>query len=213
MRGIFLTVEGIDGCGKTTQAELLSNYLIRRGFSVVRTREPGGTSLAEDLRNILLNPKNLIYPMTELFLYAASRAQHTQELIKPSLEDGKIVICERYIDASVAYQGYGRGIDLSIIERLNEIATEGLKPDITILFDIDVEKAFELKRRNSFLFDRLEMEEIEFHKRVRNGYLEIAKKEKRFRIIKVDGSVKDVHNRVIEVWEDFYRCFLQEIDR
>ncbi|RLD16880.1 MAG: dTMP kinase [Caldiserica bacterium] len=213
MRGIFLTVEGIDGCGKTTQAELLQNYLIKKGFPVIKTREPGGTSLAEDLRNILLSPKNLIYPMTELLLYAASRAQHTQELIKPSLENGKIVICERYIDASLAYQGYGRGIDLSIIERLNEIATEGLKPDITILFDIDVERAFELKRRNSFLFDRLEMEEMEFHKRVRNGYLEIAKKEKRFRIIKVDGSVKDVHNKVIEVWEEFYRCFLQEIGR
>jgi len=207
-KGVFITIEGIDGCGKTTQTQLLGDYLTKKGFSIVKTREPGGTSLAENLRNILLNPESVIYPLTELFLYAASRAQHTQELILPSLNEGKVVICERYIDASLAYQGYARDLDIELIKELNNIATGGLRPDITFLFDLPVEEAIRFKKNNNFLFDRLEREEITFHEKVRKGYLKIAEEEKqRFRIIEVKGSIEEVHNKIIEEWEKFYGNF------
>jgi len=207
-KGVFITIEGIDGCGKTTQTQLLGDYLTKKGFSIVKTREPGGTSLAENLRNILLNPESVIYPLTELFLYAASRAQHTQELILPSLNEGKVVICERYIDASLAYQGYARDLDIELIKELNNIATGGLRPDITFLFDLPVEEAIRFKKNNNFLFDRLEREEITFHEKVRKGYLKIAAEEKqRFRIIEVKGSIEEVHNKIIEEWEKFYGNF------
>ncbi|HLD29394.1 MAG TPA: dTMP kinase [bacterium] len=206
--GIFITVEGIDGCGKTTQTALLEKHLLEKGFDVVRTREPGGTSLAETVREILLNPESVICPLTELLLYAAARTQHTEELIKPSLKAGKIVICERYIDASLAYQGYGRGLDKKIIKELNAMATQGIRPHLTFLLDIDPRKAQERKEKNGLLFDRLEREKIEFHNRVRKGYLKIAALEKkRFRIIDVEKNPEEVRSDILREWERFYSGF------
>lgn len=174
-RGIFITFEGPDGSGKTTHSIKLTEYLSRLGLPVVHTREPGGTSIAEQLRKVLLNPNSSISPQTELLLYEAARAQHTRELIRPALEQGKVVICERYADATVAYQGYGRKWDLTTIKRLNKIVTEGLEPDLTFLIDIDVKKGLARLQRDKRKIDRLEQETLAFHQRVRQGYLKLAR--------------------------------------
>ena len=199
-RGHFVTFEGGDGCGKTTQSLLIVKKLKGLGFDVVHTREPGGTMVAEALRKILLNPENNIAPITELLLYEACRAQHTNELILPALKDGKFVICERYTDATVAYQGFGRGLDRKIISQLNSIATSGLVPDITILFDFDIGKG--LSRANDRGKDRLEKEDELFHRKVRSGYLWLAKKfPSRVRMIDSrDCSIEEIAVRVFEIF-------------
>jgi len=186
---VFITFEGIEGCGKSTQSKLLFEELIDRGFSVVLTREPGGTEASEEIRKIILKKwKERFTPFAELSLYEAARSLHVENLIKPSLEEGAVVICDRFTDSTLAYQGYGRGLSLELIERLNFEATEGLKPDLTFLLDLPVEIAFKrLDRKN---LDRMESEEISFHERVRKGFLEIARKE-RSRIVVLDGT-KDV---------------------
>lgn len=220
----FITLEGPDGCGKTTQSILLAAYFRKKGFDVVHTREPGGTSFAENLRRILLDPKHKILPMAELLLYEASRAQHTDEIIRPALGKGKVVICERYTDATCAYQGYGRKIDLCAIEQLNKIATSGLLPDLTILLDIPVSEGLKRARGERSLGrrrekregedrrksarqtdgkwengDRLEQENSAFHNRVRKGYFALAKKEpERIKIVYADGTIKQIHKRICE---------------
>jgi len=195
--GLFITFEGPDGSGKTTQSTLLVKYLVKKGYNVFHTREPGGTSLAEFLRGVLLRPDAKIAPVTELLLYSAARAQHTYELIKPALSFKKIVICERYTDATVAYQGYGRGLDLKLIEQLNKIATGGLKPDLTIILDIPVEKGL-MRVEKGRKTDRLENEDIMFHKRVRRGYWAIAKKsQKRVKIINSLGNTQKTHYKIL----------------
>src|SRR5258707_6191538 len=142
MRGLFITLEGIDGSGKSTQRELLAQELRRRGFDIVITREPGGTAIGEGIRHLMVcDATEHIAPTTELLLYVAARAQHVAELIRPSLEAGRTVISDRYTDSTVAFQGYGRGLDLMMIEELNNFATGGLKPDLTIVFDLDPEMA------------------------------------------------------------------------
>src|SRR5271157_786725 len=143
-KGLFITFEGIDGCGKSTQSKLLAGRLKRAGYKVVYTREPGGTRLAEKLRDILLHPANKISPLAELFLYEASRAEHVSKIILPAVRSKKIVVCDRFFDATVAYQGYGRGLDLNVIETLNRFASTGLTPDLTILLDISAREG--LKR-------------------------------------------------------------------
>ncbi|MDI6641065.1 MAG: dTMP kinase [Elusimicrobiota bacterium] len=205
MKGIFITFEGPDGSGKSTQVELLVNYLRLRGYDVVHTREPGGTSLAEFLRDVLLKVDANISPTTELLLYAASRAQHTSELIRPALKLGKIVLCERYTDATVAYQGYGRKINLKLVHQLNKIATDGLTPDLTILLDLPVEKG--LKRiKKGRIKDRFEREELSFHRRVRSGYLSIAKLEpKRIKVISSLGSIENTHKKIIKIVAETFR--------
>jgi dTMP kinase len=173
-RGLFITTEGTDGSGKTTQIKLIESYLIEKGFEVVVTREPGGTAIGEKIRSIILDTENsnMSY-ITEMMLYASARAQLVNELIKPSLEAGKVVICDRFIDSSFVYQGFGRNIDIEIIERVNNIALDGVSPDITLFFDIDPEIA--LKRRiQSTGADRIEQEAMDFHKKVYNGYKKLA---------------------------------------
>jgi len=172
--GFFITLEGPDKTGKSTQAGFLVKHLEKLGFSVVWTREPGGTPFAEAIRAALLNPEHKVSAMAELLLYEASRAQHVGEKILPALKAGKIVVCERFTMSTLAYQGYGRGMPLSEIEKLNRLASGGLKPDLTFVFDMDdSEFSRRLSKKRS---DRLELEPAEFRLRVQKGYRELAKK-------------------------------------
>ncbi|HEX2924916.1 MAG TPA: dTMP kinase, partial [Ruminiclostridium sp.] len=165
-KGIFITFEGTDGSGKTTQIRRLENYMKEKGYDVVLSREPGGTRVSEIIRALILDPQNKeIVPLTEMILYAASRAQHVAEVIEPAVENGKIVICDRYVDSSYAYQGGGRGMDLKTIADVNRIAINGTVPDITFFLDIDPEISIR-RRINSTGADRIEQEKLEFHQRV-----------------------------------------------
>jgi dTMP kinase len=199
MRGKFIALEGPEGAGKSTQAEMLASYMKDRGHDVVRTREPGGVSIAEQLREMLLNPGNFIFPRAELLLYAAGRAQHTEELILPALKEGKHVVCERYTHASVAYQGYGRGLDIGLINMLNDIAAGGVAPDAVIIMDIDVAQGLARVRSSNRGLDRLESENISFHKKVREGYLEIVKTNPDISVVDASQSKEDIHNRILQI--------------
>lgn len=208
MKGLLISFEGIEGCGKSTQLELLATDLEHKGLEVVKTQEPGGTKIGAMIRKILLDPKNkVIDPMTELMLYEASRAQHLREIILPAIKYGKVVLCDRFSDSTVAYQGYGRGLNLESIKRLDILLTGGLRPSLTILLDIDPEKGLiRAKRRGigSFLREgRMEREGLSFHKKVREGYLKIAQEEvDRVKIINADASIEHVQRRIIEVVGD-----------
>lgn len=199
---LFITFEGIDGSGKTTQAILLKDYLEGKGFKVYLTREPGGTEVGSKIREILLSPDFSINPWTEVFLYLASRVENTI-VVKKKLEENYIVICERYADSTIAYQGYGRNLPLNILAEMNGIATSGLKPDLTVLIDLDPELA--LRRKKTF--DRIEMEGKDFYYRVREGYLEIAKREQeRFIIIPGSLSKEEIFERIVKrIKEKFLR--------
>lgn len=195
-KGLFITFEGTDGCGKTTQIELLKTYLETKGYKVILTREPGAKGLGTKLREILLNYEGEVSSNCESFLFLADRAQHVDTLIKPAIERGEIVLCDRHTDSTVAYQGYGRGLDLEQIHMLNNLATSGLKPDITFLFDIDIETA---QQRVGKSKDRMESAGMEFFKRVRQGYLEIAKSEpQRVKVLDATQKVEDISQKVIE---------------
>jgi len=181
----FITFEGVEGSGKTTQIQRLKKYLTQKGIPCKVTREPGGCPIGEKVRKILLNPDHReMVPMSELLLYEAARAQHMEEVIEPFLKKGGIVLCDRFSDATLAYQGYGRKIDLKWIERLNHLSSWGIKPDVTFLLDcpseVGLKRALQrnrtLKQENE---ERFEKEKIQFHRRVRKGYLAIAKKEPR----------------------------------
>jgi len=191
MAGLFVTFEGIEGCGKTTQAELLRLNLEKKNHRVVFTREPGGTEVGERIRDVLLdNSIRDMEPLTELFLYLASRAQHVQKLIRPALKDGAIVVCDRFADASLAYQGAGREIGILRVESLNEAATLGLVPDYTVLLDVPVElglKRISARAGEKQQQDRIEQEQIDFHVRVREAYLVLAR-ESSGRIEVFDGT-------------------------
>lgn len=191
--GYFLTLEGPDGCGKSTQARLLEEYLNTLGYQVLLTREPGGTPLAEEIRRVILTPSSeSLYPMTEILLYVAARVQHVEGLILPALASGKIVICERFIDSSLAYQGYGLGWDLELIRNLNRIAVGDLTPDLTFLFDQDTaECRSRVQSRDANQgADRIERRDLEFHERVRQGFLKLALDNPRF--VTVSGTGRDI---------------------
>lgn len=196
-RGLFITFEGADGCGKTTQIELLDRYLRENGYSTLLTREPGAKGLGVKLREILLNYDGVVSPQCESFLFLADRAQHVDCIIKPALEEGKIILCDRHTDSTIAYQGYGRGLDISRIEMLNNIATSGLKPDLTIVFDVDIETSMQRVGNDK---DRMESSGNEFFNRVRNGYLEIAKQEpNRVKVINSADTIENIHKKVVEL--------------
>lgn len=196
-KGLFITFEGGDGCGKTTQIELLDKYLQSKGYKTLVTREPGAKGLGVKLREILLNYDGEVSPTCESFLFLADRAQHVDCIIKPALEDGVIVLCDRHTDSTVAYQGYGRGLDLEQIHKLNNIATSGLKPDLTIVLDVDVETS---QARVGKEKDRMESAGIEFFERVRNGFLEIAKQEpQRVKVINSAESIENIHKQIVEL--------------
>ena len=197
--GLFITFEGADGCGKTTQIELLNEYLIKKGYKTLLTREPGAKGLGVKLREILLNYDGEVSPNCESFLFLADRAQHIDCIIKPAIEEGKIILCDRHTDSTVAYQGYGRGLDLDRINKLNDIATNGLKPDLTIVFDIDVETSMQRVGKEK---DRMESAGVEFFNKVRQGYLEIAKNEpQRVKVISSSDTIDNIHKKVVELIE------------
>lgn len=198
-KGLFITFEGADGCGKTTQIELLNKYLQNKGYQTLLTREPGSKGLGVMLREILLNYDGEVSANCESFLFLADRAQHVDCIIKPAIEEGMIVLCDRHTDSTVAYQGYGRGLDVDRINYLNNIATNTLKPDLTIVFDIDIETSLQRVGQNK---DRMESSGIEFFNRVRQGYLEIAKNEpSRVKVLDASNTIEDLHNEVINLVE------------
>ena len=190
-KGLFITFEGPEGCGKSTHSRLLCDFLKKRSHDCILTREPGGTKCGEEIRRVLLHSDGVdISDLTELFLFEAARAQIVTEIIRPAFAAGKIVICDRFSDATVCYQGYAGGVDLKAIEALNMIATGGLRPDLTILLDVDT--VVGLKRAKAKGIDRMERKRSAYHKRVRAGYLKLAELyPKRIRVIKVDGSIED----------------------
>jgi len=196
-KGKFVTFEGLDGCGKTTQIKLLDEYLKSKGYKTLLTREPGSKGLGEKLREILLNYDGEVSSTCESFLFLADRAQHVDCIIKPALESGTIVLCDRHTDSTVAYQGYGRCLDIEQIKYLNNIAVSGLKPDLTIVFDIDIETS---NLRVGGKKDRMESSGEAFFNRVRQGFLEIAKEEpERVKLIDSKASIEDIHNKVLEL--------------
>lgn len=200
-KGLFITFEGADGCGKTTQMNLLKDYLIQNGYEVVLTREPGAKGLGEQLREILLNYDGEVADRCESFLFLADRAQNIETIVIPAIKQGKIVLCDRHIDSTVAYQGYGRGLDLDEINYLNNIATGGIKPDLTYVFDVDVETS---AKRVGDEKDRMESAGKEFFNRVRNGYLELAKKEpQRIKVIDSTSSIEEVFQNVLKEFINF----------
>ncbi|MBI4125205.1 MAG: dTMP kinase [Deltaproteobacteria bacterium] len=206
MTGQFITFEGIEGSGKSTQIRILADYLKLRGHEVVTTREPGGTPIGEKIRRVLLNTefKNMT-PVTELLLYAAARCQHVQEVIAPAKETGKIILCDRYSDATTAYQGAARHIDAKFLKAVHQLATGNLKPDLTILLDCPVEMGLQrVQEREPEIpglanLDRFEQEKIDFHERVRQGYLKIAKTEpQRVKVIDALAEVHAIHEKIAE---------------
>ena len=201
IRGVFITLEGGDGSGKTTQAELLRDWLSGEGRTVLRTREPGGTEVGVEIREIVLHHRGDISPRAEALLYAADRAHHVATVVRPALERGEVVIQDRYIDSSVAYQGVGRVLDPEAVRSLSEWATEGLAPDLTILLDLDADAARGRLDEARTRYDRLEAEASEFHDRVRAAYLALAEAEPgRFLVVDaarpVDEIAGDIRGRV-----------------
>ncbi len=198
--GLFITFEGGDGCGKTTQIELLDKYLKNKGFDTLLTREPGAKGLGVKLREILLNYDGEVSPQCESFLFLADRAQHIDCIIKPALKEGKIILCDRHTDSTVAYQGYGRGLDIEEIKTLNNIATGGLKPNLTIVLDVDVKTSMQRVGKEK---DRMESAGIEFFERVRNGFLKIAEQEpKRVKVISSSDTIESIHKQIVELVEN-----------
>lgn len=196
-RGLFITFEGADGCGKTTQLMMLAKYLESMGEDVIVTREPGAKGLGEKIREILLNYDGEVSSQAEAFLFLADRAQHIDVIVNPAVDSGKIVLCDRHTDSTIAYQGYGRGLDIDRIKMLNNLATGNRKPDLTFVFDIDVETSMARVGKNK---DRMESAGNEFFNRVRNGYLKIAKMEpNRVKVLDATKSIEEIHKDVINI--------------
>lgn len=197
-RGLFISIEGPDGAGKSTQLENIIGYFNDKEVDLVFTREPGGTKISEKIRSIILDRDNMeMTDMTEALLYAASRAQHVEEIIRPSLLEGKTVICDRYVDSSIAYQGYGRNLGESV-RIINDYAISGLKPDVTIFLALDPEVGRNRIKHDDK--DRLEIEKADFHQRVYDGYMKLAEAEpKRYRIIDASKDVESVKNDIFKV--------------
>ena len=192
----FISFEGIEGSGKSTQSRLFADYLLGKGYDVVHTAEPGGTDIGLKIRELLLEPNNHMDALTELLLYYASRAQHVREVIIPAIGDNKIVITDRFTDSTVAYQGYARGLSMTVIQSLNDIVVPDVEPYLTFLLDTDVEEGLR-RNRNAMKEDRFELETVAFHERVRQGFHEIAEKEpERVKIIDASKSKEEVKNKL-----------------
>lgn len=203
--GYLITFEGVEGCGKTTQIRLLGEHLESLGYTVVLTREPGGCDIADKIRSILLDADNRdICPLTELLLYAAARSQHVSQVILPALKAGSIVLCDRFTDATIAYQSAGRGLDRTTVDTLNFLACQSLRPDLTVLIDCDAATGLgraksRIESQSGPREERFELEALEFHQRVRVGYLTLAQDEPQ-RFITVDGSggINDIATRIAD---------------
>ena len=203
MAGAFITFEGIDGSGKSTQLRLIASVLRLQGLEVVTTREPGGTTLGQRLRAALLDAQEQVDPLAELLVFAADRAQHVRRQLRPAIESNHIVLSDRYADSTVAFQGAGRGFDEKLISQIVQLATDGLKPDLTLLFDLPVAECVARTRRRhegKNKGDRIDAEDIEFHTRVRDAYLRIAAAEpQRVRLIDAAGAVQETHQLVVDI--------------
>jgi dTMP kinase len=201
---MFITFEGPEGSGKSSQVTLLSAYLQQQGLSVLTTREPGGTAIGNQIRSCLHNVENTrITATTEMLLYSASRAQLVGEVIRPALDRGQLVLCDRYADSTIAYQGYGRGLDLSDLSQITRIATGGLLPDLTLLLDIDVERGLARRRVGGDEMNRLDLETVGFHRRVWQGYHELARAEPgRWVIVDADRPLAVVQAEVRQIVVD-----------
>ena len=200
----FITFEGIEGCGKTTQLGLMARHLAARGHDVVVTREPGGCPIADRVREILLDAGNkAMAPLTELLLYAAARAQHVAEIIAPALESDHVVLCDRFTDATIAYQGYGRGLDRSVVDELNRLAAGSIRPSLTVLVDCPVEVGLgramaRINGSTGAREERFELESLQFHRKVRDGYLKLAEKEpERFIVIDGSGTIEQTEAAIV----------------
>ncbi len=199
---LFITFEGIEGSGKTTQVDLLKKALQKKGYSVLITREPGGTVIGDQIRDVLLKRQNKkLVPLAELLLYEASRAQHVQEKIQPALKKGKIVLSDRYSDATTVYQGVARALSTKLTNQLNRIATQNIKPHLTLVLDCPVHMGLKRvhQRVSSSQLDRIEQEKISFHQKVRQGYLRLAKKEPhRVKVIDAEGPAAQIHKEILK---------------
>ena len=196
-KGLFITFEGADGCGKTTQLNNVKNFLEEQGFDVVITREPGALDIGQKIRNILLHHDGIVADRCEMFLFLADRAQHVETFIKPAIEQGKIVLCDRHTDSTIAYQGYGRGQDIKLLNDLNKIAVNGIFPDLTLLFDVSTEVA---QQRVGSEKDRMESNGVEFHRKVRNGYLELQRQNSdRMKLVDANNSIERVFEDTKEI--------------
>ncbi len=202
MKGLFISVEGTDGAGKSTQIDLLLEYLKAKGVEVIYTREPGGTYISEKIREIILDTDNEgMEGACEALLYAASRAQHVREKIVPALNDGKMVICDRYVDSSIVYQGVARGLGIDDVRAINDFAIGGVMPDLTLFFDLTVEESVK-RKKNMGSLDRIEKESFDFHKKIYDGYVALAESDPA-RIKRIDASrpVEEVHKQVLKALE------------
>lgn len=199
MKGTFITVEGPDGAGKTTQLQLLNDVLKEKGYNVMMTREPGGTRVGNEIRSLILNPDfEEMKEMTEILLYAASRAQHVEELIRPALEAGTIILCDRFVDASLAYQGYGLGHPIDLVRHINDSATGGLAPDRTYLFDLTVTDS-KKRMMDRGALDRIEQRDDAFRARVYDGFKQIAASDpERVQIVQANRSIEVIHQELVE---------------
>ncbi len=199
-KGLFITFEGADGCGKTTQIGLLNEYLKEKKYNTLTTLEPGGSDIGKNLRQILLHHDGYVSPRAEMFMYLADRAQHVDAVIKKAVEENKIVLCDRHIDSTVAYQGYARGGNIEQIDLLNNLATNEFKPNLTFVFDVD---SLVAQKRVGETKDRLEAEGLEFHKKVRMGYLELAKKyPQRIKVINANLTIEEVFEQVKKIIDE-----------
>lgn len=203
---MFITFEGLDASGKSTQVELVARRLREMGDSVVIVREPGGTKLGERVRSILLDVRVVIDPIAEVFLFSAARSQLVREVIRPSLERGDVVICDRYVDSTTAYQGYGRQIHPESIEVINRIAVEDVFPDVTFFIDISIDEIERRQKASGKITDRMERAGREFYERTRNGYLELSQREKRIHVINGERPPNDIFN-------DIWGILLYELNR
>ena len=192
-KGLFITFEGADGCGKSTQLNLLKDYLEQKGFEVVLTREPGGKGLGEEIRKLLLHYDGYVSPKCEALLFLADRAQNIDTIVKTAVDEGKIVLCDRHTDSTIAYQGYGRGEDIKELTYQNDLATSGFKPDLTLVYDVDIETAIKRVGNNK---DRMEQAGKEFQVKVQNGYKKIAELEpERVKMIDSTASIEQVFDK------------------
>lgn len=198
---MFITFEGPEGSGKSTQIKLLTTYLQNKGWSVITTREPGGTPIGDQIRACLHDVNNTaMTPSAELLLYSASRAQLVGELIRPALAQGQIVLCDRYADSTLAYQGYGRGLDLASLHQITHFATGGLQPDLTLLLDLDVEAGLARRQSGGEEMNRLDREAVAFHQRVRQGYFQLVKAAPhRWVVIDADRPIEAVQTEIREL--------------
>jgi dTMP kinase len=196
---MFISLEGMDGAGKTTQFNLLRGHLESKGYDIVVTREPGGTPISEKIRDVILDKENMgMNAMCEALLYAASRAEHVDKVIKPALKEGKIVLCDRYVHSSIAYQGYGRQLGADVVAKINDNAIVGIMPDVTFILMLSPESVHDRLNKSGRDHDRLEREDVEFFKRIHRGYTELAQKDTRILLIDASNTIENIASIISE---------------